>query len=44
MIGDRLSADNVKGGEINASGDIVGKFRETSTGPFHGYVATRKTE
>lgn len=29
---------------INASGDIVGKFRETPTGPFHGYVATRKTE
>ena len=26
---------------INASGDIVGKFRETPTGPFHGYVATR---
>jgi hypothetical protein len=25
---------------INASGDIVGKFRETATGPFHGYVAT----
>lgn len=29
---------------INASGDIVGKFRETPTGPFHGYVATHKTE
>jgi len=29
---------------INASGDLVGKFRETATGPFHGYVATRKTE
>jgi hypothetical protein len=29
---------------INASGVIVGKFRETPTGPFHGYVATRKTE
>ena len=29
---------------INASGDIVGKFRETATGPFHGYIATRKTE
>jgi hypothetical protein len=25
---------------INASGDIVGKFREGHTGPFHGYVAT----
>jgi len=25
----------------NASGDLVGKFRETATGPFHGYVATR---
>jgi hypothetical protein len=29
---------------INASGDIVGKFREGPTGPFHGYIATRKTE
>ena len=29
---------------INASGDIVGKFRETPTGPFHGYIATRKAE
>ena len=28
---------------INASGDIVGKFRETATGPFHGYFATRRT-
>ena len=27
---------------INASGDIVGKYRETVTGPFHGYIATRK--
>jgi len=26
---------------INPSGDIVGKFRETATGPFHGYIATR---
>jgi hypothetical protein len=26
---------------INASGDLVGKFRETAAGPFHGYVATR---
>jgi hypothetical protein len=26
---------------INASGDIVGKFRETANGPFHGYLATR---
>jgi hypothetical protein len=26
---------------INASGDIVGKYRETATGPFHGYVARR---
>jgi hypothetical protein len=29
---------------INASGDIVGKFREGPTGPFHGYIATRKRE
>ena len=29
---------------INAAGDIVGKFRETAAGPFHGYVATRKTD
>jgi hypothetical protein len=29
---------------INASCDIVGKFRETPTGPFHGYIATRKSE
>ena len=29
---------------INASGDIVGRFRETPTGPFHGYIATRKGE
>lgn len=29
---------------INAAGDIVGKFRETATGPFHGYIATRKTD
>jgi hypothetical protein len=29
---------------VNASGDIVGKYRETSlTGPFHGYLATRNT-
>jgi hypothetical protein len=27
---------------INASGDIVGKFREGPTGPFHGFIATRK--
>ena len=27
---------------INASGDIVGRFRETPTGFFHGYIATRK--
>ena len=27
---------------VNASGDLVGKFRETATGPFHGYVATPK--
>jgi hypothetical protein len=27
---------------INASGDIVGKFREGPMGPFHGYIATRK--
>lgn len=27
---------------INPRGDIVGKFRETATGPFHGYVATRR--
>jgi hypothetical protein len=28
---------------INAAGDIVGKFRESATtGPFHGYIATRK--
>jgi len=27
---------------INGLGDIVGKFRETATGPFHGYVATRR--
>jgi len=25
---------------VNASGDLVGKFRVTATGPFHGYVAT----
>ena len=25
---------------VNASGDLVGKFRETATGPFHGYVTT----
>jgi hypothetical protein len=29
---------------INAAGDIVGKYRVTATGPFHGYVATRKGE
>jgi len=29
---------------INASGDIVGKYKETATGPFHGYIATRKTD
>jgi len=29
---------------INPAGDIVGKFRETATGPFHGYIATRKGE
>jgi probable HAF family extracellular repeat protein len=29
---------------INAAGDIVGKFRETATGPFHGYIATRKAQ
>jgi hypothetical protein len=29
---------------INASGDIVGKYREGPTGPFHGYIATRKGE
>ena len=29
---------------INAASDIVGKFRETATGPFHGYIATRKTD
>ncbi|MFL5600029.1 MAG: hypothetical protein ACJ78I_06510 [Gemmatimonadaceae bacterium] len=29
---------------VNASGDIVGKYRETSlTGPFRGYLATRNT-
>lgn len=27
---------------INAAGDIVGKYRAGATGPFHGYVATRK--
>jgi hypothetical protein len=26
---------------INPAGDIVGKFRQTATGPFHGYIATR---
>jgi hypothetical protein len=26
---------------INASGAIVGKFRESIGGPFHGYIATR---
>lgn len=29
---------------INAAGDIVGKYKETATGPFHGYIATRKGE
>ncbi|HKN58958.1 MAG TPA: hypothetical protein VJV97_08895, partial [Gemmatimonadaceae bacterium] len=29
---------------INASGHIVGRFRETATGPFHGYIATRHGE
>jgi probable HAF family extracellular repeat protein len=29
---------------INPRGDIVGKYRETASGPFHGYIATRKTE
>jgi hypothetical protein len=29
---------------INPAGDIVGKFREAAGGPFHGYIATRKTE
>ncbi len=27
---------------INAAGDIVGKYKATATGPFHGYIATRK--
>jgi hypothetical protein len=29
---------------INPRGDIVGKYRQTAAGPFHGYIATRKTE
>src|SRR5205085_9761170 len=29
---------------INSAGDIVGKFKETASGPFHGYLATRKGE
>ncbi|HJQ09759.1 MAG TPA: hypothetical protein VJ840_01890 [Gemmatimonadaceae bacterium] len=29
---------------INPQGDLVGKFRETPTGPFHGYIATRQSD
>lgn len=29
---------------INAAGDIVGKYKVTGSGPFHGYVATRQGE
>ncbi len=29
---------------INVAGDLVGKYRDTPTGPPHGYIATRQTE